>query len=461
MPSKSVILSVLATTIVLMCSTTTARADSWNFPTGPYDLSSDDGQHVLRIVPTDDHENGKARIEMLRTQQQGQEPLWSCNLRDGGLPFEVRLAPDGRSAVLLDHIGWVGYSEVVTICSERGVVAEYTLAQVMGLTEDELREITSGFSQNAPFSSSTSSRWWRAHAMDLLDETSRGPCFSLWLPYDPGWVVFDLSTGQMVKPTNDETARWNKRLRERAVQALAKTSGTYFDYGFNWDGDGPITAMRFLASLHDPVDRPVLENLLAYPWYSTSMPSISNGEREWREFSFYSTIRRAAVPAWACWNGKSGNSRPRYDDVSDWHGEITVEVELPVAPRATDGYLDLYLIEHTGSLFDVNGLKVKHCARIKFADWITDDESARDPDDWQPDKRIPIQWNLVLPGVYWVKAVWNRSGVADEDELDPTVKIEGDFHSTEIKLFRVVAGLKTKARVVRCDTAIKPTQTSD
>ena len=456
MLGERIILLVLATTFALI-SWGTARADSWSFPTQPYERHSDDGRHVLRIIPADDDENGKTGIEMLRKQQEGHELIWSCDLSDAHLPYDVRFAPGGRAVVLLDHIGGVGWGEVVTICDKRGVLATYTLEQVLGLRKGELYRLPlKGSVWNPFFSESTMSRWWREHAMHLFDQVDGGPCFCIWLPYDPGWVVFDLATGRMIKPTIDQTARWNKRLRDRAVKTLAETSGDYVDYRFNRENAGPIAAIRLLASLHDPADHPILENLLAYPWFSTGKSTTSGtaSEAVRQAFYFYSAIRQAAVAARAFSKGSQDHTKPRHDEHSPWHGSIEGRVELPVAPRSTDGYLDLYLVPHTVGRDEVDGRNVTHCARIDFTSWVRDEPSDY---DWNPVKHVPVQWTMVLPGRYWLKAVWDRTP-RENDPFDPTVNIIGDFHTVEIKTFEVEAGHETDIGVVPCKSVIEPAQ---
>ena len=100
---------------------------------------------------------------------------------------------------------------------------------------------------------------------------------------------------------------------------------------------------------------------------------------------------------------------------------------------------------------------MNHCARIEFTYWVDDKPS---DDDWKPDKLVPIQWNMVLPGRYWLKAVWNRAAKENE-ELDPIVKIAGDFHTTESKVFEVKAGREVEIGIVPCKTAVESTKKVD
>lgn len=190
-----------------------ATGDTWCYPTEPYELSSHDGRHQLRITPA----CGKQLIRphwhrwrggcsggrfgtsrsWRRIRRNTIVEVFSVDSGDGArvsrfvlpkyaLPYQYRVSPDGRAIVTLDSIGAVGGGDrVVAIYRDGRQVSEYALWQLLGMNGAEdlwnVRLSTEGL----PFPASSSSWWWREHAFDFIDAVDGRPVFCIWLPYAP------------------------------------------------------------------------------------------------------------------------------------------------------------------------------------------------------------------------------------------------------------------------------------
>ena len=329
----------------VVATSTIAVADLYDYPTEPYDLHSPDGAFVLRVIPSGDDESSHTRIEVKRAKGDQMETLWACPLQHQGYPDAVRFAPGGRSLILLDPIGPMGFGKVVTICDKRGVLADYTLAELMGMTEEQL-DGTLSDPNLAPFEEGVDERAWREDAADLFDHTAEGPCFAIWTGYEPRWFVFNLATGQRIKPSAADTERWRQRLRDRARKTIFEFDGTDDDFAAGGHG-GPWAACRLLAAMRERADFPALERLWRYPRFTTSLEPLGvdgDGPRGRREFVFDSETRFFAANSIPVWQGPQLDVLTHHDPQDDTYGTVTGRIRLPVVPRRDGGHLALYLI---------------------------------------------------------------------------------------------------------------------
>ena len=458
---------IIATLVIALplLFTTIAHGDLYHFPTKPYECETFDGRYVLRvnIHDEDDKQTPKNRsIQLFRTKDKARTLLWECALPDHIFPSDLRVSPNERTVVLLDQIGPFGAGDVVSICDQRGVLAQYTIAQLLGMTEDELDEFVEDDPNHAPFEPGYYHRVWRCHAADLFDRTDDGPCFAIWVSYAPEWFAFDLTTGRRIKPNADDSNRWRQRLKQRARKTL-----TQFDFrnsaAFLADEHrGPWAAFNLLTAMRDPQDQPTIDRMFTIPWFATDFrrPLIAlDGESPIpASFTIHSPVRSAAARQRPVWEGRLFGSiefmKRGYDD--DF-GELSAQVRLPAIPRSTDGHLTLNLVPHDVHPNHAANQKVTHVARIDFSKWVVDDPT---PDDWQPSARISFSWEQIRYGKYWIKAVWDRN---PDHQLpwEPIIDLTGDFHSTQSGIYEIAKPGHQKpipTDVVSCTTPIIPPQ---
>lgn len=172
--------AIIWLTCVLVCAagmlSSVARADEWSVPKREH--WSNNHRYVLHV----DWQN--RRLKLAHVTPQGEAELWAISSPLGGLggaPYHAYIGDDGRSVVLQDGHGELGYGKVLVFLGERGqTLHAYTLDDLFSRSEIYQCEITS------------SSIWWSFP--ELFRFTDRGDRFGL-LTHWGSLAVFDPATG--------------------------------------------------------------------------------------------------------------------------------------------------------------------------------------------------------------------------------------------------------------------------
>ena len=346
------------------------------------------------------------------------------------------VSDDGRHVVTFDNWHAVGRGDdVVAFYSAGRQLAKYSLEQI--LTPQELTRVPM----------TVSSMWWRGDSIDLLTELDGRPVLGVWLGTFQRWLAWDVSTGRRADPAAADLARHLGEIgRAWALQRLARDDDVRADVEDDGPGGSRIAAFRYLASRRDPRDRPLVERQLAADDFSTY---TTFQDERLKHFGAHSLTRAAADRALATWDGlrAAGNPQGGHHDDYFFLGTVECSIRLRASPRG--GYLWVYLVPDDVVTGQWSTTRPVHWARADFSEMGWGQKA------WP--RSVPVRFEGVTPGRYWVKAVYDRAApFCRRDAASPPVCRPGigDHESTERRSVEVKAGQVVGYGRLRCESVV-------
>jgi hypothetical protein len=402
-------------------------ADEWARPS-VREYKSSNGNYVVVVEPASKGNLPTATVYWINKDDR--TVLWTTNLVNSVAPIESLVTDDGRYVITLDDWHSVGYGDnVIVFYNQSGMIKRYSLEEAASEFVKEKK--LNSFRQQ--FEHSVSSRWWRAYSIIHIDESGDFPQFGIWLNWTQGWMVWRLDTGEPIPVNESEKLRWNTIGRKWSHENLANDKNAK-------------TACFYLAYLRNPEDRGLLEHRLKSKDYS-----ISDASRF--------PIRQAADRALAFWDGLIDNCiyTGFNDDELFFLGEVNISVQLPSSPQQENSQLALmiYAGNWQGQFWEQAKPEYKMCRRIK--EWKENNG----------DKQIQFHLRGIMPGNYWIKALWDTTPPFKYDfsfeparkwvytELPDLSLSPGDFESHGQDTFTVQARQKVEV-TVECTLPVEP-----
>lgn len=422
---------------------TPAAGDSWMSPR-TREVRSANGRFVAKVVPAGRGKDpARPHVSVRETgAPAGAAPLWEAELSNEVSPVDVMVSDDGRHVVTFDNWYAAGYGDdVVAFYTDGRQVAEYSLEQVLAPQEPTRVQ------------RSVSSRWWRRDSIQLLTEMDRRPMLCVWLGPFGRWLAWHLPTGQRADVAAPDVRRHlNEVGRAWAVRRLGSGDENARDVDRDLDEErhgSRIAALRYLGTVREARDRPLLEAELASADFSTY--TSFTGERGLECFGARSDTRAAADAALAAWDGRepAGGDGAFGTDTYVYLGIVNCRVQLG-APAAR-GYLWAYLIPEA--------VAPRQWAAARPVHWVRGDftETAPAPKRWP--RSVPVRFEGVTPGRYWVKVVYDRAAPFCDEERSAQPPVcrpgPGDFENTGGRVIEVKAGAVTDGGEVDCRAAVR------
>jgi hypothetical protein len=475
---RAVFLPVVASLAVLLPAPGLFSADS----TAPRPVfTSANGKFTGVIEPGVGNPFPRLRLFEGDPGRPGATAKWEAELTGATAPINVLVSDDGQQAVALaDRLR--ADDEVVTVYIAGRRAFGWSLEQV--LLPSDLKALAA----------SQAGRDWCRHAIPLLVDFNDRRYLAAWIAALGRWQVWDLSAARpLVAPAPLLADRCNVLARQSALSQFDRPGGDH------------VAAVSFLGFLRDARDHQLLERQLkADDDYRSAMHFFND---ELHRMNGRSETRKAADAALAAWDGgkparvvpgpdswrrarsvpmdaarrdlkrqvaehfhlnpaapKDKNARPlkAVDDlISQEQAMIAssleqreeeryvylgvVDVSVRLAQRPTQGALWIYLIPE--DIGPVRWMQPRPTHRIcaTFGDA---------PPGGYP-ATIPVRFEGVTPGRYWVKAVYDHAEpIFRKSELEGIcTPSPGDHESNQRRVIEVVAGKLNTDNLLDCTTA--------
>ena len=398
-----------------------ANADEW-WPPQAFETESKNHRFVARVIPSDEVTGPSLNVFEMQAEQRVSR--WAVELaRNSPIPMAMHLTNDGSHVVTLDNHGRAGYGDdVLAFYNRLGLLKKYSLAQILDVDDEDLTDL--------PIPSSVSSRWWRAHAVDLFHGHGGRDYFCIWLGWQNRWHAWNIQTGE--KEELDD--HWIKQLdqigHERALKSLKKDPSD-------------ISACKFLARVRRPEDRRLIEAALTDTTFSTGYCRVEIsghwlfGDLRKLWFEADSHVRREADRMLAHWDGKRRTEAHEDGDRYSYLGVVHGQVVLPIQPGAQDGFLWIVLIPMKEDQDRWIKKWPVHRLQVDFGDFFSwsDAEERR-----YITKTIEFRIAGVTPGSYRVQAFWDRAAPFDQESDDNRFPPgQGDYLGTTTSTIDVKA----------------------
>ena len=477
---------------VMLCVPGVTTGDSWIRPK-TFTVKSANGKYVAVVVPGG--VGGKRASVRLYEGEPGPKGqgrvLWEADLGNGVAPVNVIVSDDGRHVVTMDDWGHAGYGENAIAFYDSGRRTG-NFAPERFLTGPELQQIKQ----------STSSRWWREDAIELLRDIAGRRLMCVWLPTSRRWLAWDVSTGRAVDIAGEVnlSATCNAAARTLALERLR-------DPAADWPSspNTKVGSIRFLEALRDPRDRAAIERLLAATDFESSTSYTSFGPNRNDALvavGARSHTRKAADSALAAWDGRTGAWRkPGFVDAAvekelkelredmaqalketkdpqerkeirellvEQEAEIRAQHDQQRRREEEEGYFYLGTAQVLVRLGDVPPPEGGALWVYLVPETVPPDKWAQQPPvqrvrfdfegrppwvkEWP--RELPVSIEGVTPGRYWVKAVYDRAAPfcdpAHENEAAVCRPGPGDAESAERRVIEVKPGGVIKYGELAC-----------
>jgi hypothetical protein len=377
------------------------HGDTWALPVEK-DYFSDNKAFVAHVTPAKGET--KARLDVFEINDSNRVSIWKCTLGNEGAPMYVFVSNDGAYVVTVNEVsGRVkgGMGDYVLAFYNKGkLIKHYSLEQILHYPEKidktEFRKIAHR----------TSSGWHWAGRPMFFDKPDGKLHFCIWQVYGHRWLVWEVSSGREVKVDDKMVGRLNEKGCTWAREEVAKSRSRYWQF-----------ALKFLGRCKKAEDREIIESFLCSSGFHTNS----------RNYSSSSFKRNMAERILAKWDGRSS-------EVYSYLGIVEGTVELPRAPKVSDGWLCVYLIpeEIDKKNWHVNVPIQRYC--LSFGKY------SFGKDQWAG-KVIPFKIKTVTPGKYWIKAVWDvAEPYSFQDDYIKGPPQNGDYHNVLSPEISVEAG---------------------
>lgn len=398
-------------------------ADSWARPVEK-DYFSGNRAFVAHVTPPP--KLPKSKLEVFRLEGGGRDLTWECELGNEGAPGYIFLSDDGQHVATVNennsrvHGGMGDY--VLAFYSSDGLIKNYSLEQILHypdkIDRDEFYQLVQR---------SVSGRSWACMPM-LLDRHADRLYFCAWLLHGKRWLAWDATTGLEAELTEDLVDRWDDKARQWAREAAKQR--------FGW-----LSALSFLGRLKNPLDRPIIESMLADNRFHTGNEHRSG---KFVRCSSYSSKRSIADQTLATWDGKHTGAHLMRAGKYHYLGTVEGTIKLPAAPKDGDNRLCVYLLETDVPEDKWCEKQPNHSLSAFFWKYAFYEKQ------W-PGDTIPFRIQGVMPGEYYVKAVWDKARPYTFHEESITGPPQaGDFQNTESPRIIATAGETTQAGLIDC-----------
>jgi hypothetical protein len=403
-------------------------ADTWAPPVEK-DYCSDNKIFIAHVKPAE--KDIKCKLEVFEIKEPEKTLLWHCTLGNEGAPKDVFVTNDGRYVVTVNensnrvHGGMGDF--VLAFYSRDGLIKNYSLEQILHYPNNINQQAFERLTRR-----SVSGRTWASMPM-FLDEYDGKLCFSLWLLYGQCWLAWEVSSGEEVKISDKLVERWNEKGRLWALEEGIRSQSFK-------------QALEFLARLKKHEDRDIIESFLTsgdfYTWYE-------EGSGKFLRYYCWSPKRSIADSILAEWDGKPKQELSRDNQKYYFLGVVEGTLELPRPPKAGNHYLCIYLIPSTIAKSQWYNEVPVHRLTAYFGEYSFHNTQ------W-PGRILPFRIQGVMPGKYWVTAVWDRAKPYNfEDNYITGQPQPGDYQSAESPIITVKAGEIIEGITIHCTQEVK------
>jgi hypothetical protein len=466
---RAALVPVVASLVLLVAAPSARAADAPAF-------TSANGRFTATVRTAVGGESGRLGVYEGDASRPGAAAKWECELTGPVASLHVLVSDDGAHAVTLDNRARPASGDHVVgvYCNGRRVV-EWPLEQA--LLPSDLKALRE-------------TGWdWPRSAIALLADFNDRRYLAMWLTPLGRWQVWDLTAVRKVPaPAPPLVERCNDLARPWALAQLERPGGQR------------LGAIGFLGALRDPRDRALLERQLA--------ADDDYGSAEYRfqdtlhRVTGRSATRKAADAALAAWDGRTPapvvpgpaararvNSLPELaQQRRELRQKIAEHYRLnpndPNSPplRAADrlvatekDLLARFLEQQAGERYVFLGV-VDVTARlperpskgslwvyllpenVTGSDWSRTCPTCRvrcafnDPPPGGYPTAVPVRFEGVTPGRYWVKAVYDAAEPFWRDPAAACTPSPGDYESAQRTPIDAAAGKVASCRALECTT---------
>jgi hypothetical protein len=469
---RAVVLSVIAPLVVLVLAPGFLAADP--AAAGPA-FTAANGKFTCVVEPGTNDRPARLRVFEGDPGRAGATPKWERNL-PGAAPVEVLVSDDGHHAVTLGERRRPR-DEVVSVYIAGRRAFGWSLDEV--LLPADLRALAA-----SPLG------WqWGRRSVELLVDFNGRRYLAVWFAVLGRWQVWDLTVGQpLAAPTPPLADRCNTLARGWALANVERR------------GDERVTAVKFLGFLRDGRDRALVERQLsAEDDYQSTEHSFNDALHR---FMGFSETRKAADAALAAWDGRKAGpvvpsaaarakaqSLPQFrEQRQELRKKIAEHYHLDPSDRKAaplraagqlvaqeQAMLAQYLEQRDDERYvclgvvDVTVRLPERPARGSL--WVYLVPEAVAPSEWATNRpvhrlraafndapptgyptAVPVRFEGVTPGRYWVKAVYDCAEPFSRDGAAACTPSPGDYESTQRAVVEAVAGKVSSPNPLDCTT---------
>jgi len=369
-------------------------------------------------------------LEVFRGDE-SDEPIWTTTPKQTiSAESSIFVSDDGRFVVTFDPKKSAStLDSVLTFYRQQGEIRQFSPHQLL---EMNYKECARKF-----LSAGRLTTFWCWPMVSFLASIDGRDCFCLWLGRDDRWLAWTLDDAQRFELNEDMIAECNRQGRSLSLEALASNDEeTVFRY--------------FIASRRIPEDRKLFDDLLNKRVLSTDRWDVYESTNSLPCRVVGSQQRWLADTLLAIWDKKIAIA-----EVSDQRenlpfaeiryrlGLISGRIQLPVTPTSKDGPLWIFLVPATIAETDWTTANFERLFRLKYEGRIND--------YGRVEEFLALD---LLPGDYWIKAIWDKAAPFAEAEAKTPVPDMGDFESVGRQMITIRAGNRTGAVVVDCKTEV-------
>jgi hypothetical protein len=408
--------------------------------TGP--IIRGDAKHTA-FTTTTDPDGERALIRVVRE-------VWSLPLEEGYFPTATLVSPDGEHVVALGNTNDEGeVDKALRVYTRKGLVKSYTLAGLLGVTQDAVDE--------CPFTADD----WFIESVSRFDTAGGKPAFCLWLAWKREWLAWSLADGAAIeKPDARDVARWNEAARQSARQAVVAAATQPADAETEYDPRvlATNTAVKLLTAVHEPADRALLAALAEAPTHFYSSETTGDDGAP-IHIALRSDLRLLADRALSRWDGEAPaagdpdiiEEAPQLP-VDDWSevrpphhlGKAEGALRLPPVEQG-GGVLVIYLVPHTVHRDRLTAEAVKYMLRIDCTPELLEKKS------------LTYAFEAIEPGQYWLQAFY-ADQAPEVEEWSPTKAFllpSPRFRSEQSEIILIDPG-GTDGVTLDCGVEVKP-----
>jgi hypothetical protein len=358
--------------------------------------------------------------------------IWEQNLSNSVSPIETFISDDGKYVVTLDN--WFGLGrgdDVIAFYKKGGQIKKYSLEQALSV------KVKDDWDWRKMFSVSILSLNWNEDSIVFLSQVNNKLLFCIWLEWDYKWLAFDVANGDKIKIDQKLKNQINQSARKVALQNIKNESSMY---------NGIAASCLLLARMRIPEDRKVIESVLSDKNFSSGAVTSEGVKRPYSE-SYY---RKAADTALSIWDKKlPDNTKYKWmeDVLYKYLGNVTGKVILPEMPKEKS-ILWLYIIQ--------DDVFVNKWSKDDIAQYLNESFDDNTFFKLEPSKSTSFEFRGVMPGTYWLKAVYEVESSGDNEVPGKThIPKKGDFENIKSSVFEVKAGQTIDVGTIDCNSPVK------
>jgi hypothetical protein len=418
--------------LALLITNFPTLADSW-LPPSEHIEKSDDGSKLVRSTPI---KKGGADLAVFETAHADGKPLWTVQTTN--TPLRLFVSNSASNIVTMDSYAHVGYGDyVIAIYSAKGELAHYKLTDFTLPPSSNNRNFSFfGGEYEGLFPHSTSSRWWNTEAFSFFSPIGKPSFFCIWLPWHPGWIPLDLTSGRLTRLNEQNREALNLRALSESHLDLSKP----MDVSSNASNPELLRALKFVTWLRRPDDRQFLEKALHSRSFHVGFGAINSDACLFA----HSDLRATADFLLDRWdrNTSSASYTPISSATPINLGELSGTITFGT-PLKNGRSIKMCLVPAAQSSEAVRENDLEHSFLVSL-----EPSHLLEPRLLQLAK-FRFQFSSIAPGNYHLRAILTKSTRTNADIHEPA---SGDWYSTNSPLIKVRPGESLKDLSIQCRT---------